>query len=89
MRKRKAAGCACCGTIKEKINIFLAATAEGLACSMRIPVGDEGVNVAGVVNAPENYLLPCYIGLGYPSEDRPKIQQVEYSAKQKMHFGQW
>ncbi len=70
-------------------NIFLAATAEGLACSMRIPVGDEGVNVAGVVNAPENYLLPCYIGLGYPSEDRPKIQQVEYSAKQKMHFGQW
>ena len=70
-------------------NIFLAATAEGLACSMRIPVGDEGVNVAGVVNAPENYLLPCYIGLGYPSEGRPKIQQVEYSAKQKMHFGQW
>ena len=70
-------------------NIFLAATAEGLACSMRIPVGNEGVNVAGVVNAPENYLLPCYIGLGYPSEDRPKIQQVEYSAKQKMHFGQW
>ena len=56
---------------------------------MRIPVGDEGVNVAGVVNAPENYLLPCYIGLGYPSEGRPKIQQVEYSAKQKMHFGQW
>ena len=70
-------------------NIFLAATGEGLACAMRIPVGDEGVNVAGVVNAPENYLLPCYIGLGYPSEDRPKIQQVEYSAKQKMHFGQW
>lgn len=23
-------------------NIFLASTAEGLACSMRIPVGDEG-----------------------------------------------
>ena len=27
-------------------NIFLAATAEGLACSMRIPVGGEGPNAA-------------------------------------------
>lgn len=27
-------------------NIFLAATAEGLACSMRIPVGSEGPNAA-------------------------------------------
>ena len=42
-------------------NIFLAATAEGLACSMRIPVGEEGLNVAKTVEAPDNYLLPCYI----------------------------
>ena len=70
-------------------NIFLTATAEGLACSMRIPVGDEGLNVANVVGAPENYLLPCYIGLGYPVEDPPSIEQVKYSAKQKIHFGKW
>ena len=70
-------------------NIFLAATAEGLACSMRIPVGEEGLNVAKVVGAPQDYLLPCYIGLGYPAEDSPLVEQVEYSAKQKMHFGKW
>ena len=70
-------------------NIFLAATAEGLACSMRIPVGEEGINVAKTVEAPDNYLLPCYIGLGYPAEDKPFVEQVEYTAKQKMHFGKW
>lgn len=70
-------------------NIFLAATAEGLACSMRIPVGEEGLNVAKVVGAPQDYLLPCYIGLGYPAEDSPLVEQVEYNAKQKMHFGKW
>ena len=70
-------------------NIFLAATAEGLACSMRIPVGEEGINVAKTVEAPDNYLLPCYIGLGYSAEDKPFVEQVEYTAKQKMHFGKW
>lgn len=70
-------------------NIFLAATAEGLACSMRIPVGIEGINAAKAVGAPDNYLLPCYIGLGYPVDDRPFVEQIEYNAKQKMHFGKW
>ena len=56
---------------------------------MRIPVGDEGVNVAGVVKAHENYLLPCYIGIGYPADDKSEVEQVEYFAKQKMHFGKW
>ena len=70
-------------------NIFLAASAEGLACSMRIPVGEEGLNVAKIVKAPEDYLLPCYIGLGYPADDTPFVEQVEYTAQQKMHLGQW
>ena len=70
-------------------NIFLAATAEGLGCSMRIPVGEEGLNVAKSVNAPENYLMPCYIGIGYPADDKPIVEQIEYTAGQKMHFGSW
>ncbi len=70
-------------------NIFLAATAEGLACSMRIPFGEEGLNVAKVLGAPDDYLLACYIGVGYPAEDRAVIEQVGYTAKQKMHFGKW
>ena len=70
-------------------NMFLAATAEGLAFSMRIPVGEEGGNVANVVGAPENYLLPCYLGLGYPSNDKYMPEQVMYKAEDKMHFGKW
>lgn len=70
-------------------NMFLAATAEGLAFSMRIPVGAEGANVSKVVNAPENYLLPCYLGLGYPTEDKFAPEQVMYKAEDKMHFGKW
>ena len=70
-------------------NIFLAATAEGLGCSMRIPVGEEGLNVAKTVNAPDNYLMPCYIGIGYPADETPAVQQVEYTAKQKIHYESW
>lgn len=70
-------------------NIFLAATAEGLACSMRIPVGGEGPNAARAVGAPDDYMLPCYIGLGVPADGAPEIEQIEYTAKQKMHFGKW
>ncbi len=70
-------------------NIFLAATAENLACSMRIPVGEEGMNVAKIVNAPDEYLLPCYIGIGYPADESPIVEQVQYTAKEKMHFGKW
>lgn len=70
-------------------NIFLAATAEGLACSMRIPVGSEGPDAGREVGAPEGWMLPCYIGIGVPAEDAPEIEQIEYCAKQKMHFGKW
>lgn len=70
-------------------NIFLAAAAEGLSCSMRIPVGDEGEKAARAVGAPASYRLPCYIGMGYPAEDAPVLEQIEYTAAQKIHFGKW
>lgn len=70
-------------------NIFLAATAEGLACSMRIPVGSEGENAARAVNAPQGYMLPCYIGIGYPEDGAPEIEQHTYTARQKTHYGKW
>lgn len=70
-------------------NILLAASAEGLACSMRIPVDREGADVAKVVNAPEGYLLPCYLGLGYPSEDAAVLEQIEPEVQNVLHFGKW
>lgn len=70
-------------------NIFLAAVEEGLACSMRIPVENEGANVAKVVGSPSGYTMPCYIGLGYPEEKDDIIEQVERTAQDTMHFGKW
>lgn len=70
-------------------NLFLAATAEGLACSMRIPVGKEGLQVAESVHAPKGYMLPCYIGLGYPAEDATVLEQVERKTSDTLHFGKW
>ena len=70
-------------------NMFLAATAEGLAFSMRIPVGVEGGNVAKFVNTPENYLMPCYLGLGYPADDKVVVEQNMYQAEDKIHIGKW
>lgn len=70
-------------------NIFLAATAEGLACSMRIPVGNEGPQVAETVHVPKGYILPCYIGLGYPAKDAAILEQVERPVTNTLHFGKW
>lgn len=70
-------------------NIFLAAAAEGMACSVRIPVGNEGARLAEAVGVPEGHVIPCYIGLGYPKEDAPVVEQVERDLKDRLHFGRW
>lgn len=70
-------------------NIFLAATAEGLACSMRIPVGEEGKQVMSVLGVPEGYVMPCYIGIGHPAENAPVVAQVEKPVDRTLHFGKW
>lgn len=70
-------------------NIFLAAAAERLACAMRIPVGEEGQKAADVVNAPKGYVLPCYIGIGYPADDGMVLEQIQRDIKDVLHFCKW
>lgn len=70
-------------------NIFLAATAEELACSIRFLVGDEGAKVAKVVGAPDTYMLSCYIGLGYPADNATALEQVACNTQERIHFGTW
>ena len=54
-------------------NIFLAATAEGLACSMRIPLNEEHDIVKAKLKAPPTCIIPEFIGIGRadPSETEP------------------
>lgn len=70
-------------------NMFLAATAESLGYAMRIPVGNEGADICKVLNVPDGYMMPCYIGIGYPALDVPEIEQHTYTAEQKIHFNRW
>lgn len=70
-------------------NIFLATTAEGVGCCLSVPIGKEGIKVCKELGVPEDYRMAVYIGIGYPDKSVPDIQQYEYSADQKIHFGKW
>lgn len=70
-------------------NIFWAATAEGYACNLRIPLGDEGVHAKRVLGFPDDYLMPCFIGMGKPLEDAPHIKQKEIDTESRIHKNVW
>lgn len=70
-------------------NIFLAATAEGLACSLRIPLDGEPEYIAETLNHSSEYVMPCYLALGYPKDDAFISEQKEYNIDSKIHMNQW
>lgn len=70
-------------------NILLAATAEGLACSLRIPIRDEESYVLQCVHAPEGYRMSCYLAVGYAAPDAKIIRQTELSAAERIHAESW
>lgn len=70
-------------------NIFLAAVAEGYACTLRIPLGDEGEWARNVLRFPEDYLMPCFVAVGKPSENAARIRQIPYSLQERIHKDRW
>ena len=70
-------------------NIFLAATAEGLSYSMRIPAGKEHDIVKGKLKVPSSYMIPVFIGIGHPNPEE-KLPEQEYpDIEKQLHFGKW
>jgi len=67
-------------------NIFLASTAEGYGCNLRIPLGDEEEYARGVLGFPEDYFMPCFIGIGRPKSDTAPVKQKEISIKERIHW---
>ena len=67
-------------------NIFLAATAEGYGCNLRIPLGDEAEYAKKVLGFPDEYLMPCFIGIGKPKTDAAPIKQREIDIKERIHW---
>ncbi len=70
-------------------NIFLAATAEGLSCSMRIPLNDEHDIVKKKLKVPPTYMIPVFIGIGYANPEEMQLEQYSPDIDKQIHFGSW
>lgn len=70
-------------------NILLAATAEGLACAFRIPIGNEPEHVKQAVGAPEGYEFTCFLSIGYPAENAHLCKQKEINVGDRIHRNIW
>lgn len=66
-------------------NIFLAATAEGCGCNLRVPLGDEEGYAREVLGFPEDCFMPCFIGIGRPKKDLKPVKQKEINIKERIH----
>lgn len=67
-------------------NLLLAATAEGFGCSLRIPLGNEAAHAQDVLGFPEDYFMPCFIGIGRPKQNAAPVRQKEIDIRERMHF---
>lgn len=70
-------------------NILLAATAEGLACAFRIPIGNESEYVKHLVNAPGEYEFTCFLAIGYAAENAHICKQKDIWIEDRIHRNIW
>lgn len=70
-------------------NIFLATTAEGYACTLRVPLGNEGEWARDVLGYPKDYFMPCFIGIGKPKADADVVKQKNIDVKERIHWDRW
>ena len=67
-------------------NLFLAATAEGYGCNLRIPLGNEGEHAKKVLEIPDDYFMPCFIGIGRPKKGIEPVMQKEIHVRDRIHW---
>ena len=67
-------------------NIFLSAAAEGYGCNLRIPLGNEEEYARDVLGFPNDYFMPCFIGIGKPKKGISPIKQKEIRIKERIHW---
>ncbi|WP_407396626.1 hypothetical protein [Treponema sp.] len=56
---------------------------------MRIPLGNEGEHARKVLGFPEDYLMPCFIGMGKAAANAKMIRQKEISVESRIHKNIW
>ncbi len=70
-------------------NILLSATAEGILGVTRIPMDEELEHIKKTIKHPDNYAMPCYIALGYPSKEAKLPTQKMINIEDRLHFSHW
>ena len=70
-------------------NVWLAAVAEGYGCNVRIPLGDEEAIAKETLNIPNDYLIPCFIGIGRPAKDAVSTKQIDVDYDAQIHWGKF
>ncbi|MCR4647120.1 MAG: nitroreductase family protein [Oscillospiraceae bacterium] len=70
-------------------HIFLAATAEGYGCNLRVPLGNEAAYAREVLGFPDEYFIPCFIGIGKPKHGIAPVKQKEIDVKSRIHWEQF
>lgn len=67
-------------------NLWLAATAEGYGCNLRIPLGDEEKKAREATGFPEEYMIPCFIGIGRAAEGAFRTKQLVPDIEKQLHW---
>ena len=67
-------------------NIWLAATAEGYGCNVRIPLGNEEQIAREALGIPDHFMIPCFIGIGCPREDAAEVKQLDICTQEQIHW---
>ena len=70
-------------------NLWLAATAEGYGCNVRIPRGSEEAAAKRALGIPDSYLIPCLIGIGRPAADAVRTKQIAVDYDGQIHWQQF
>ncbi len=73
--------------LKEVIErVISAATNEGYGCNLRIPLGNESEHAREILGYPEEYYMPCFIGIGRPKANVSIPKQKDIDIKDKIHW---
>ena len=67
-------------------NLWLAATAEGYGCNVRIPRGNEEAAAQKALGFPDGFMIPCLIGIGRPAENAVRTKQIAVDYDAQIHW---
>lgn len=70
-------------------NIFLASAAEEYGCTLRVPLGNEGEWARNILKFPNDYFMPCFIGIGKPQKYARIVKQKSIDIKERIHWDKW